>query len=72
MRIQTFVAVFAVERFDKRIVGRLAGPREVQGYAIRVGSEIEIAGNELATLVDPNGPRIAIFDRLRDGVKGPR
>ena len=43
VRIQAFAAEFAVERFDKRIVGRLAGPREVEGDAIRVGPEIEIA-----------------------------
>lgn len=56
--VKAFAAELAIERFDKRIIGRLAGPREVEGDAFRVGPEIEIARDELAALMDANGLRI--------------
>lgn len=55
--IQAFGSELAVERFDEPIVRRLAWTREVQCYAVRIGPEIHISGDELTAIVDP--------DRLR-------
>lgn len=59
MSVQAFGAELAVERFDKAIVSRFAGPREVQRYIIGIGPQIEIAGDEFAVIVHANGVRIA-------------
>ena len=52
MRVQTFGAKLAVERFDKAVVGRLAGPREVENHTALIGPQIEIARDELRALVN--------------------
>jgi hypothetical protein len=42
----------AIERFDERVVGRLAGLVEAERRALRVGPQVEIVRYELGTLVD--------------------
>ncbi len=53
-----FLAELAVERFDEGVVRRLSRAGEVEGHAMEVGPEVEVAGDELGALVDP--------DRLRE------
>ena len=55
MGIQTFGPELVVERFDEAIVGRLAGPREVERDIVCIGPEVEIAQDEFAAIVDANG-----------------
>lgn len=73
MRVQTFGAKLAVERFDKAVVGRLAGPREVENHTALIGPQIEIARDELRALVntdalgipeDPADPLQSLHDIL--------
>ena len=52
VRVQTFSAELAIERFDESVVGRFARTREVQRNATVVGPEVEIARYELASLID--------------------
>ena len=52
--VQAFRPQLAVERLDEAVVGRLAGPGEVQGDVVGIGPEIEVAGDELAAVVDPD------------------
>ena len=59
VRVQALRPEPAVERFDEGIVGRLAGSGEVQRDAATVSPEVEIAGNELRSLIDADGLRIA-------------
>src|SRR3546814_1340717 len=47
MGVQAFRPQPAVERLDERVVGRLAGAREVEDDAALISPEIEIAGDEL-------------------------
>ena len=47
----------AIERFDKRIVRWLSRPGEVQRHAVGIGPEVEIARDELRSLVDTDRPR---------------
>jgi hypothetical protein len=49
----------AVEGLDEGIVSRLAGPAEVQGDPVGVGSQVLVPGDELGPLIDSNGLRIA-------------
>ena len=49
----------AVERLGEGVVGGLSRAREVERNALGVGSQIEVARDELAALVDPDGLRIA-------------
>src|SRR3546814_5967492 len=44
MGVQAFRPQPAVERLDERVVGRLAGAREVEDDAALISPEIEIAG----------------------------
>ena len=69
MRVQAFAAELAVERLDEGIVCRLSGSREVEGDTVRVGPEIEIAGDELAALVDANG--LGVTDLSADPFQSP-
>lgn len=59
MGVEAFAAELAVEGFDEGIIRWLARPREVQFDTALVGPEIEVAGDELRSLVDPDRPRIA-------------
>src|SRR3546814_16012464 len=51
MGVQAFRPQPAVERLDERVVGRLAGAREVEDDAALIIPEIEIAGDELRALL---------------------
>jgi len=44
----------SIERFHEGIVGRLAGSREVQRHAVAPDPQIEIARDELRTVIDTN------------------
>ncbi|MET4690198.1 hypothetical protein ABIA22_006563 [Sinorhizobium fredii] len=59
VRVQALRPELAVERLDKGIVGRLAWSREVQLDVALIGPQIEVAGDELAALIDPDRLRIA-------------
>src|SRR3546814_19824783 len=48
---QAFRPQPAFERLDERVVGRLAGAREVEDDAALISPEIEIAGDELRALL---------------------
>src|ERR1700710_2397077 len=67
VRVQTFAPELAVERFDEAVVGRLARPREVQHGTFLVSPDIEIAGNELRSLVDPD--RLGIANGFADALQ---
>lgn len=41
VRVQTFRAELAVKRFNEAVVGRLAGPREVENDAALIGPQVE-------------------------------
>ena len=62
VRVQTFHTGLAVERFDETVVGRFAGLGEAQGNIVRVGPEIEVAGDEFGPVVDPD--RLGIAELL--------
>src|SRR5258706_15291671 len=62
---QAFGSELAVERFDEAVVRRLARPREVQHDIILVSPDIEIAGDELRSLVDADRLGIADIPALR-------
>jgi len=60
-----------VEGFDVFIVRRLPGPAEVKRYALGVGPKVEVPGDELRALVDPDRLGIAdlrahLFQRSND------
>ncbi len=71
VRVQTFRPELAVERLDEPVVRGFPGPREVEGDVVGIGPEIEVAGDELAAVVDSDGSGIADpftdpFERLHD------
>jgi hypothetical protein len=45
-------ADLAIEGLDKAVVGRLAGPREVEGESILVSPQVKVAGDEFWPVVD--------------------
>ena len=51
VHVQTLFAEPAVEGFDRRVVGRLAAPTEVQDHAVRVRPEIHRGADELGAVV---------------------
>ena len=55
--VQAFGPKSPVERFNEGVVSGLPGPGEVQDDAATVGPQIQVTGDELRALVDP--------DRLR-------
>lgn len=59
MGVEAFAAELAVERLDEGVIRWLARPGEVQLDAALIGPQVEIAGDELRSLVDPDRPRIA-------------
>src|SRR3546814_15254937 len=59
MGVQAVRPQQAVERVDERVVGRLAGAREVEDDAALISPEIEIAGDELRALLHPDRLGIA-------------
>ncbi len=52
LRAQAFCPETPVERFDERIVCRLAGPRKIQCDALGVGPKVKVARDELRALID--------------------
>jgi hypothetical protein len=52
--IQTFLTKAAVECLDKRIVGGLSRPGEVEVHPVPAGPLVQDAANELRTIVAPN------------------
>src|SRR3954447_16532706 len=52
MCVQAFVSELAVEGFDEAVVRGLARPREVEHHTLLVSPDVEIAGDELRSLVD--------------------
>ena len=69
--VQTFRPQLAVERFDKRIVRGFSWATEIECDAVGVGPKIQIARDELRSLVDTDGAGIANlgtdpFQRLDD------
>ena len=62
VRVEAFVAQTAVERLYKGVVGRLAGPAEVERDAVLVGqrsSALETNSGPLSTLIALGAPRIS-------------
>jgi len=59
VRVQALAAEAAVERLDEGVIGGLARPREVQGDALGIRPQVEVAADELGALIDPDRPRIA-------------
>ena len=49
----------AVEGFNEGVVGRLAGAGEVQGDAVGLSPQVQVPGDELGPLIDPDRLRIA-------------
>ena len=78
--VQAFSAELAVDAFDECVVGRRTGPREVQHDALHVRPQVEISGDELAALIDPDRGRVANlptdavqnFDHVRRPEAEPR
>jgi hypothetical protein len=68
MHVQALGAEASVEGFDKGVVGRLAGPAEVERDAVGVGPQIEIARDELCTLIDTDRFWISNPARVRSSV----
>lgn len=65
MRVQAFQPELAVESCDEAVIRGLAGAGDVQGDVVGLGPQIEIAGNELAAVVDPDRLRVADTALLR-------
>src|SRR3546814_14374528 len=59
MLVQTFRPELAVDGLDKRIVRWLARPREVERHSFHVGPQIQLAGDKLAALINPDRGWIA-------------
>lgn len=59
MRVQALRPELAIERPDEAVVGRLAGPGELDDNALLIGPQIEITADELRALVNPDRRRIA-------------
>jgi hypothetical protein len=57
--VQALGSEAAVEGPDEGVVCRLSRPTEVQGNAVGVGPQVQVPGDELGALVDPDGLRIA-------------
>lgn len=69
--VQTLRPEFAVERLDEPVVRGFPGPREVEGDVVGIGPEIEVPGDELAAIIDPDRLWITDlpanpFERLND------
>jgi hypothetical protein len=58
---KTLLPKAPIEGLDESVVGRFAGAGEVERYAFGIGPEIQIAGDELGPLVDPDVAGIAAF-----------
>jgi hypothetical protein len=54
--VQALCPELAVQALDESIIRRLAGPGEVERDPALIGPQVEIPGNELRALVDPDHP----------------
>jgi hypothetical protein len=59
MALCTCTAESGRKRLDECIVRWLSRAREVQGDALDIGPQVEVAADELGTLIDPDRLRIA-------------
>lgn len=50
--VETFRPQAGVEGLDQRVVGRFAGPAEVQSYLVQIGPLIEGLGREFGAVID--------------------
>src|SRR4051812_3218379 len=71
VRVQALRSELAVERFDERVVSRLAWPAEVERHAFDVGPEVELLADKLGSVIDADRPGVAelrgaTFERLDD------
>src|SRR5215471_19875707 len=69
--VQALGSEQAVERLDEGVVGRFAGPREVERDTALIGPQIQITRNKLSAMVDPDRRREAdvateSFEHLND------
>ncbi len=60
MGVEAFGPELPVERLDEGIVRRLARPGEVEDYPALISPQIEVAADELGTLVEPDAGREAM------------
>ena len=51
VHVQTFFTESPIERFDRRVVGRLAAPAEIEDDAVAVCPEIHRGADELGPVV---------------------
>lgn len=68
MSVQALGPELAIEGFDEAVVRRLARPGKVQNNALLIGPQIEVAGDELAAIVDPD--RLGIANRPAGTLQG--
>jgi hypothetical protein len=54
--VQALCPELAVQALDESVVRGLAGPGEVERHPTLVGPQVEIPGDELRALVDPDHP----------------
>ena len=59
MGVEALRPELAVERLDERVVGWLALPGEVEHDILLISPQVEVARDELGTLVDADRARIA-------------
>ncbi len=51
----------AVEGFYESIVGRIAGPREVQLHLVPIRPEVQISADELRAVIHPDRRRLSLL-----------
>lgn len=66
--VQAFAFELAVEGFDEAVIRWLAWPRKIQLGALLVRPDVEIAGDELRSLVDTDG--LGVANGLADALQG--
>lgn len=54
MLVQPLGPEIAAERLDARIAGRFAGQGKVQHHILLASPQIEVSGDELAAIVQPD------------------
>lgn len=55
MGVLAFGQELAAQALDERVVCRLSGPGEDTLHSVRIGPKVQVTGNELGTLIDPDG-----------------
>lgn len=73
--VEKLVAQFAIEDLDKTVVGRPAGPTEVEGDSIFVSPQAKVAGDEFRPVVDtyrrPFSSSSCVSRRTADNISPP-